>query len=210
MQITRLWLCQFFSIFISGKHPFLTCFIFSKNHSEMGSKSKPMSNFHFLIFYFQTFILMNHVVLSHEHIGNVSSMRDWLVLLIHNLREEDLHVKQQPQGKFRSQALKLTNFVIGKPLGPFLRVKVKVTQPCPTLCDPMDCSPPGSSVLGMLQVRVLEWVAIPFSRGYSQPRDRTQVSLNCRWILYQLSHQGSPIDLSLAFVYSSQSEPADD
>ena len=68
----------------------------------MGSKSKPMSNFHFLIFYFQTFILMNHVVLSHEHIGNVSSMRDWLVLLIHNLREEDLHVKQQPQGKFRS------------------------------------------------------------------------------------------------------------
>ena len=40
----------------------------------------------------------------------------------------------------------------------------------------MDCSPPGSSVHGILQARVLEWVAIPFSRGFSQPRDRTQVS----------------------------------
>ena len=45
-----------------------------------------------------------------------------------------------------------------------------------TLCDPMDCSPPGSSVHGILQARILEWVAISFSRGSSQPRDRTQVS----------------------------------
>ena len=45
-----------------------------------------------------------------------------------------------------------------------------------TLCDPMDCSPPGSSVHGILQTRILEWIAIPFSRGSSQPRDRTQVS----------------------------------
>ena len=49
-------------------------------------------------------------------------------------------------------------------------------QLCPTLCDPMDCSPPGSSVHGILQARILEWVAIPFSRGSSQPRDQTQVS----------------------------------
>ena len=48
-------------------------------------------------------------------------------------------------------------------------------QSCPTLCDPMDCSPPGSSVYGIFQARVLEWVAISFSRGSSQPRDRTQV-----------------------------------
>ena len=47
---------------------------------------------------------------------------------------------------------------------------------CPTLCDPMDCSPPGSSVLGILQARILEWVAISFSRGSSQPTDRTCVS----------------------------------
>ena len=44
------------------------------------------------------------------------------------------------------------------------------------LCNPTDCSPPGSSVHGILQARTLEWVAIPFSRGSSQPRDRTQVS----------------------------------
>ena len=45
-----------------------------------------------------------------------------------------------------------------------------------TLCDPMDCSPPGSSVHGILQARILEWVAIPSSRGFSQPRDQTWVS----------------------------------
>ena len=52
----------------------------------------------------------------------------------------------------------------------------EVAQSCPTLCDPVDCSLPGSSVHGILQARVLEWVTISFSRGSSQPRDRTQVS----------------------------------
>ena len=51
-----------------------------------------------------------------------------------------------------------------------------VTQSCLTLCDPMDCSPPGSSVHGILQARILEWVAISFSRRSSQSRDRTCVS----------------------------------
>ena len=51
------------------------------------------------------------------------------------------------------------------------KVKVLVAQSFPTLCDPMDCSPmPGSFVHGILQARTLEWVAISFSRGYSQPR----------------------------------------
>ena len=81
--------------------------------------------------------------------------------------------------------------------------EVKVTQSCPTLCDPMDYNPPGFSVHGILQARILakiaqlcltlcdpkdytvhgilqartlEWVAFPFSWGSSQPRDRTQVS----------------------------------
>ena len=45
-----------------------------------------------------------------------------------------------------------------------------------TLFDPMDCSPPGSSVHGGVQARILEWVAISFSRGSSQPRDQTRVS----------------------------------
>ena len=110
-------------------------------------------------------------------------------------------------------------------------MKMLVTQSCPTLCNPMDFSPPGSSVHGILQARILEWIVIPFSRGSSWPRDRTQVScitdgfyqlsyqgrskntevvslsllqrifliqesnqglLHCRWIIYQLSYQGSP------------------
>ena len=53
------------------------------------------------------------------------------------------------------------------------KVKVLVTQSYPTLWDPMDCNPPGSSVHGILQARILEWVAFPFSRGSSQPRDQT-------------------------------------
>ena len=51
-----------------------------------------------------------------------------------------------------------------------------VTKSCLTLGNPMDYSPPGSSVHGILQERILEWVAIPFSRGSFQPRDQTQVS----------------------------------
>ena len=49
----------------------------------------------------------------------------------------------------------------------------KLLQSCPTLCDPMDCSPAGSSVHGILQARILEWAAMPSSRGSSQPRDQT-------------------------------------
>ena len=52
----------------------------------------------------------------------------------------------------------------------------EVVQSCPTLCNPVDCSPPGSSVHGTLQTRILEWVAISFLRGSSLPRDWTQVS----------------------------------
>ena len=74
---------------------------------------------------------------------------------------------------------------------PGLPVKVKVTKSCPTLCDTMDCSLPGSSVHGLLQARILEWVAISFPRGSSQHRDGSQVSCICRQILYHLSHQGS-------------------
>ena len=59
-------------------------------------------------------------------------------------------------------------------------VKVKseseVSQSCPTLCDPMDCSLQGSSAHGILQAGILEWVVIPFSRGSSLPRDQTSVS----------------------------------
>ena len=57
-----------------------------------------------------------------------------------------------------------------------LCVCVLATQSCPTLWDPMDCNPPGFSVHGILQACILEWIAMPSSRGASQPRDQTQIS----------------------------------
>ena len=65
--------------------------------------------------------------------------------------------------------------------------EVKVTQSCPTLCNPT-----ASTVHGILQARILEWVAVLFSRGSSQPQGSNPGLLHCRQILYQLSHQGSP------------------
>ena len=70
-----------------------------------------------------------------------------------------------------------------------------VVQSCLTLCDPVDCSLPGSSVHGILQARILEWVAMSSSRGSSRPRDGTHVSyISCigRWVLYHYWHLGSP------------------
>ena len=66
-------------------------------------------------------------------------------------------------------------------------MKVKVAQSCPTLCEPMDYI-----VHGILQARILDWVAFPFFRGSSQPRDQTQASHVAGRFFYQLSHQGSP------------------
>ena len=81
-------------------------------------------------------------------------------------------------------------------------MKVLVAQSCLTLCNPMDCSLPGSSVHGIFQARILEWVAIPFSRGSSHLRDQTRVSCIAGG-LYHLSHQGSP---NVVYLYiSSQS-----
>ena len=64
-------------------------------------------------------------------------------------------------------------------------MKVLVAQLCLTLCDPIDCSLPGSTIHGIILPRILEWVAIPFSRIFLG-------LLYCRQILYQLSHQASP------------------
>ena len=67
------------------------------------------------------------------------------------------------------------------------KVKVKVTQSCPALCDSMD-----HPVHGVLQARTQEWVAFPFSRGSSQPRDRTQVSHIARGFQIAAEPQGKP------------------
>ena len=65
-----------------------------------------------------------------------------------------------------------------------MSVRAKSLQSCPTLWDPMDCSPPGSSVHGIFQTRIQEWVAISFYRGSSQPRDPTRVSCAGRQVLH--------------------------
>ena len=70
---------------------------------------------------------------------------------------------------------------------PWIRIRAKSLHSCPTLCDPVDCSLPGSCDHGILQARILEWGAISYSRGSSQPRDRTCVSyVSCtgRRVLY--------------------------
>ena len=69
---------------------------------------------------------------------------------------------------------------------------VLVAPAAPPLCDPLDCSPPGSSVHGILQARILEWVATPSSRASFWPQGSNQGLAHCRWILYQLSYQGRP------------------
>ena len=66
-------------------------------------------------------------------------------------------------------------------------VHVKLPQSCPTLCDPMDCSPPGSSVHSILPASILKWVAMHSAKGSSRPRNRTRVSYiscTCRQVLY--------------------------
>ena len=87
-------------------------------------------------------------------------------------------------------------------------MKALVIQSCLPLCDPMDSSPPGSSVHGILQARILEWVAMPFSRGSSWCRDRTPAShiagryftIWATWLPYSSSHGGIS---SLSFLGSS-------
>ena len=79
--------------------------------------------------------------------------------------------KPDPIKKIPSQAPCVTTVTV------FIMFSLlKVAQPFPTLCDPMDCRLPASSVHETLQARILEWVAMPFFRGSSRPRDQTRVS----------------------------------
>ena len=70
----------------------------------------------------------------------------------------------------------------------------KSLQSCLTLCSPVDCSLPGSSVMGILQARILEWVAMPSSRGSSRPRDQTCL-LHCRQILYSSATREAQLNI---------------
>ena len=83
------------------------------------------------------------------------------------------------------------------------RMHAKLLQPCLILCHSMDHSLPGSSVHGILHVRVLEWVAISSYRGSSWPRNRTMSLVSCfgRWVLYHQCHLGSPASKYLSTNY---------
>ena len=80
-------------------------------------------------------------------------------------------------------------------------VKVKVTQSCPTLCNPMDYT-----VHGILQARILEWGSLSLLQGTFPTQGSNPGLPHCRWILYQLSHKGSPRILErVAYPFSSRS-----
>ena len=84
-------------------------------------------------------------------------------------------------------------------------MNVKVTQLCPTLCNHMGYSLPGFSVHGILQARILEWIAVSFSRRIPTPGIKPKSS-HCRWFLYHLSYQGSQRILEwTAYPFSSGS-----
>ena len=79
----------------------------------------------------------------------------------------------------------------------YICLRAKLLQSCLTLCDPMDCSPLGTSVHRILQARIVKWVVIPFSRGSSWPRNQTCVSCIGRWILYHWTTREAPLGLMI-------------
>ena len=80
-------------------------------------------------------------------------------------------------------------------------VHAKLLQSCPTLCNSRDCSLPGSSVHGILQARILQWVAISFIQGIFPIQGSNLGLLHCRQVVYHLSHQGSPIPFIVIVKY---------
>ena len=86
----------------------------------------------------------------------------------------------------------------------------KSLQLCLTLCNLMDCSPPGSSIHGILLARVLEWVTMPFSRGIFLTQGSNPdllCLLGCSWVLYHLCHLGCPNDSSVSLLLLLLSRP---
>ena len=98
--------------------------------------------------------------------GDAGLISDWGAKILHALWPKSQSIQQKQYCNKFNKDLKNS---------PWVLVWVLDAQLCPTLCNPMDWSPPGSSVHGILQGRILEWVAISFSRGSPQPKDRTQV-----------------------------------
>ena len=98
-------------------------------------------------------------------------------------------------------------FFVKNMSGAYYLCYVFVAQSCPTLCDPMDWGSPGSSVHRILQGRILDWVAISFSRRSSQPRDWTQVSSIAGWLFTVWATREALIFTAAAAAKSLQSCP---
>ena len=106
-------------------------------------------------------------------------------------------------GLFPASSCHWASIISTEPTFPNSMSVCSVAQWCPTLWDPLDCSPPGSSVRGILQARMLEWVAISFFRGSSWPRDQTPIS--CISCMTPIGPQGLSWDvISLIVAPDSQ------
>ena len=87
-------------------------------------------------------------------------------------------------------------------------MRARSLQSCPRLCNPLDCNPPGSSVHGILQARIREWAAMPYSRGSFQPRNQTQIShvyLHWQQGSLPLAPTGKPFHVSVSSYYAEKS-----
>ena len=115
---------------------------------------------------------------SNECSGLISFRIDWFDLPVFQGTLSSLlqHHNSKASVLWRSDSLMVQLSHPYMTTGKIICVSVRLTQSCSTLCDPMDCSPPDSSVHGILQARILEWLAIYFSRGSSWPRDQSWVS----------------------------------
>ena len=141
---------------------------------------------------------------SNEYLRLLSLRTDWFELLC-RLKRVFSSTTIQTHPLFRAQPSLWSNSHILTWLLEYYIVCVLVAQLCLTLCDPINFGPPDPSVCGILQARILERVAVPFSRGSFQPRDRTWVScimgrFFAIWATRNSPHKGLPTNLWAKFV----------
>ena len=119
---------------------------------------------------------------SNEHPGLISFRMDWLdqckyysATKMEQTVDTSTDINKSPKRYAKWNYLDTKYYCIIIFVWFYWNVKVKVFQPCPDLCDPLNCSLRGSCVHGILQARMLEWAAIPFSRQSSYPRNQPRV-----------------------------------
>ena len=167
-------------------------FFFSSFHSI----SYPIFSFYYLEFLHISALsqidrdFLRHLLITRLSQPNIINKIPYYHIIPSVLKhsQSNIHLVCSNQDVNKIHMLELANFSLR-----FfnLCVRVQSLQSCPTLWDAMDCSPPGSSVHGILQARILEWVAMPSSRGSSWPRNRTCVSCIAGGFFTHLSRLGS-------------------